>query len=621
MGAALTSPGKARAVAGEMAVRRLGLLIAAALAVTAALYAGGAFLGYRAALARLDGRGEAALTLAVDRLVSQLDQFRYLPAVLARHPLVGAALDGDTAPTATNAMLERAADISGALDIYVMDPGGTTIASSNWRLERSFIGQNFAWRPYFQRAITGGLGYYHAVGTTSGQRGFYFAHPVRAADDAIIGAIAVKLDLERIESAWRGDAEAAFFSDARGVIFLSNRDELVLKALYADGAQAPESDADRLQYAGLTPEPLAADPEASWGGHRLWSLEGGIQGLGQALWLSREVPTLNLTGHVLVSLAEARRQSALWGWLSAAVGALILLTVGEVWARRNRLRRRLAAEAQANARLEEQVAARTRALREANDQLRAEIGERVAAEARLRDVQDQLVQAGKLKALGEMSAGISHELNQPLAAIQTLADNTQILMDRGREAEVRGNLTSVSALAQRAARIIRNLRAFARKEEEAGREVDISAIVTEALDLAAPRLRAAGVTVAWDDQAPPVMGFGGPVRLQQVLVNLLGNAADAMAGQDGPREVDIRVEADGVQVVLVIDDTGPGLAAPDRVFDPFYTTKTVGEGLGLGLSISYGIVKSFGGELTGENRAEGGARFTVTLPAAREAAA
>ena len=603
-----------------MTRRRLGTAILAGLAVTALTCAVAATFSYRTALARLEGRADAALTLAIDRLESQLDQYRYLPAVMARHPAIRRSVTGPPATRDTaSRMMERVADISGASDIYVMDFGGTTIASSNWMEPHSFIGQNFAWRPYFKRAIGGGLGYYHAVGTTSGQRGFYFAHPIRDDADRITGVITVKLDLERIESAWRGDAQTAFFSDANGVIFLSNRDALLLRRL--PGSALDPGGADDLQYAGEVPEPMAADPETRQWGYRLWSLDLGLPGGLPALWLSRGVPTLDLTGHVLVDVAEARRQAALFGGLGAAIGALVMLVAFELVSRRNRLRTRFAQEARAKLVLEKQVNARTRELSIANDQLRAEIGERVAAEAQLRDVQEQLVQAAKLKALGEMSAGISHELNQPLAAIQTLADNAQILMDRGREDEVRGNLGSVSALAQRAGRIIRNLRAFARKEEEAGREVDLPTIVAQALELAAPRLDRAGVEVHWDRATPPVMAYGGPVRLQQVLVNLLSNAADAMADREEPRRIDISVSDLGGRATVVIEDTGPGLAAPDRIFDPFYTTKTVGEGLGLGLSISYGIVKSFGGELTGENAPGGGARFTLTLPRAREAAA
>ncbi len=582
-----------------------------ALLVIAALYVAGAWAGYRTALPRLAERGDAALELAQDRLAGQLAVYRYLPAVLARHPDVVASLQGR--PPA-HAYLRQVADVSGALDIYLMDRSGTTIAASNWQMERSFVGRNFAWRPYFQRAIGGGLGFYHAVGTTSLQRGFYFAHPVRDGADRIIGVLAVKVDLERIESVWRGDREAAFFHDSNGVIFLTNRDVLVLRRL----AEAAPLSAEALrQYADTAPVALPKLQNRQQGGHRIWTGLPGSELSGQAIWISRPMPTLGLTGNVLVDTAEGAAQATLWGLLSAASGAAILALGGIVVTRRNALRRQLETEEHAKARLERDVADRTRDLSDANAALRAEVAERVATEAALRDVQDQLVQAGKLKALGEMSAGISHELNQPLAAIQTLADNTEILLDRGDQDRVRGNLSAMAGLAERAGRIIRNLRAFARKEGEPAGEVDLICIVNDAIDIVAPRMRQSQVDLEWDPEARPVMAIGGKVRLQQVVLNLITNAMDAMEGQDTKR-LDISVARTGDRIQLSVRDEGPGLELPDQVFDPFFTTKAVGEGLGLGLSISYGIVQSFGGNIRGENCPGGGAVFTVDLPAARD---
>ncbi|NNU80484.1 sensor histidine kinase [Halovulum dunhuangense] len=591
-------------------------VLAGMLALVAGLSVLAGWLGHRAEVMRMERTGSATLEQAADWLSGQVDRYRYLPPLIARHPQVLAALQGGApAREEANRMLETAADVSGALDIYVMDGSGLTIAASNWLLDRSFIGQNFVWRPYFQRAMTGVLGYYHAVGTTSNQRGFYFAHPVRDPAGAIIGAVAVKIDLGRIEDGWRVDRDTLFFSDAREVIFLSSRAELVLRALRPDGPGPIPPGADAAQYAGVNPVPLGGLDPGEVHGRRLWQMSGLAALPARALWLEQPIPTLGLTGNILLDMAPAERQALLWASLTAACAALVILGATVALERRAALRRQLSTEERAKARLEAEVRARTAALSAAVARLENEVSERIATEARLRTVQDQLVQAEKLRALGALSAGISHELNQPLTAIQTLAENGGLLLERGEQARAATNLGRIAELAQRGGRIIRNLRAFARNEAEPATEVDLVAVVGDALDILEQRLAQAGVEVEWDAPRAPVMVIGGRVRLQQVVVNLLGNASDAMEGQPAPRRVVLSLERGAGRVRLRLRDTGPGLADPGRLFDPFYTTKPVGTGLGLGLSISYGIVQSFGGEIRGENASDGGAVFTVELPA------
>lgn len=615
-----------RAIIGAM-VLRMGsrlrstkvIFVLLALSSTAILALGAYLLAHRSGLDRTEVQAEQVLDRAEDRLLGQLGRFRYLPALLARHPDIGAVAT-DPGPDATdrgNRVMQTLADISGALDIYVMDLDGTTVAASNWALDRSFVGRNFSYRPYFQRAVRGGLGYYHAVGTTSGQRGYYFAHPIQDGSGAIRGVIVVKVDLERIETSWRGDKEVLFFSDDNGVIFLSNRDGLILTQF---PGTVLRDDHDARQYAGLHPRPpMPVALSDSWG-HRIWS-ESPVAGLPAAgMLVTRPVLRLGLDAHVLVDTSPAQRIAGLWAGLVAALAGAVWLGLAILLERRRALAMRLAVEARANAALEARVQRRTEALSEKNLQLEAEIAERLAAERELRLVQDQLVQAGKLTALGEMSAGISHELNQPLAAIQSLADNGEILIERGRTEEVAANISKISQLAGRMGRIIRNLRAFARKEGEETFDVDIVSVVNDALGIAAGRLMRARVNVVWD---PPEVQLvrGGRVRLQQVVVNLVSNAIDAMEGQVREKRIEITLSAVGDRVLLVVRDTGPGLDAADKVFDPFYTTKTVGEGLGLGLSISYGIVQSFGGDIYGATHEDGGAVFTISLKAASGAEA
>ncbi len=549
------------------------------------LFAGGYWVGYRVTLTQIAERGEAALTLVSERLTLQLERYRYLPSVLAGDPAVQSILQDPGSIAPGNSFLQRIADTSGASDIYVMDRTGLTIAASNWNLDRSFVGQNYAWRPYFQRAMDGGLGYYHAVGRVSDQRGFYFAHPILGPDRQIAGVITVKVDLDRIEGQWRGDQPNLFFSDQNGVIFLSNRPSLVLRKMN----EVPIADPAR--YSNRVIAPLPEFTKAQSAGFELWR---GLQLQDfpfEGLFLTSPVPTLDMNAHILINTDAAPTQALILGGLASALGGLIWAIAGFAMQRRAAYATQLKIEERARNQLEDKVEERTAALNQ---------------------VQAQLVQAGKLTALGEMSAGISHELNQPLAAIQSLADNADILLDRGDIGQVQGNVSKISKLAERMGRIIRNLRSFARNEAEEISDVDLCEVLQDALGIVHGKLDATGTKVTVRGDTRPVIVRGGKVRLQQVIVNLLSNAVDAMDGQHDKR-IDLSLQERGGQVRLTVRDYGPGLANPKRIFDPFYTTKTVGEGLGLGLSISYGIVQSFGGQIHGDNHPDGGALFTIDL--------
>jgi two-component system C4-dicarboxylate transport sensor histidine kinase DctB len=269
--------------------------------------------------------------------------------------------------------------------------------------------------------------------------------------------------------------------------------------------------------------------------------------------------------------------------------------------------------------LEQRVAERTRDLSESNLRLEAEVGERRAAEATLRQTQGELIQAGKLAALGQMSAALSHEFNQPLTAIRTYSENAIAFVEAGAGAKATENLGRVLRLTERMAQLSKHLTRFARRSQDTVLPVPLADALTEALELLEGRISRAGarVTVRGD---PHVAALGGQVRLQHVLMNLIGNAIDATPAGRTP-EIVVGVRHDGDTVEIVVEDNGSGIAEDvlPRIFDPFFTTKEVGAGLGLGLSISFNIVSEFGGSMRAENRPDGGARFVVTLRAAETA--
>jgi two-component system, NtrC family, C4-dicarboxylate transport sensor histidine kinase DctB len=267
--------------------------------------------------------------------------------------------------------------------------------------------------------------------------------------------------------------------------------------------------------------------------------------------------------------------------------------------------------------LEQRVAERTSDLLATNTRLLREIEEHRHTEHALRQTRDELVQAAKLAAIGQLAAGINHELNQPLTAIRFYADNAAAFLERKRPEDVRDNLGRISGLTERMGRIIQQLKIFARKSSGQRAPVSVTAVIDGVLALLAPRLKREGVAVATELPSQDIYCMGDLVRLEQVFVNLVSNAAQAMQDMPDPR-VEIAVGQDGDKVRITVRDHGPGIASEHlaQIFDPFFTTKQSGEGLGLGLSISMHIIEELGGTLRAANCADEGAEFTVELPAA-----
>ncbi|WP_170425291.1 sensor histidine kinase [Ruegeria arenilitoris] len=544
--------------------------------------------GYRQALSQLSEKAEADLELAADRLSTQMQVYQELAVLMATHPVLQ-RLETPAQKRAARAILLDVADKTSAVNMMYLDRSGRVLASA-----QPIAQESMSDHPAFQRAMQGAMGSAHGVVDVSGDRTYSYAAPTFGLDGRVEGALIVVADVQDVEQTWRGSTEAVFFIDGDGIVFISNRSDLLFW----------QRDEGQL---GLTP-PSGEDVDFASvlvGPHEVWNLNWGRYLPSRALHLMLELPVIDMTAEVLVDVAPAQRLAG----LQAATVAAICLAFGALLYLATERRRTLA---EANAVLETRVAQRTQALTAANMALRREVREREDAEAALKHAQEELIQAGKLSALGQMSAGISHELNQPLMAIQQFADNGSAFLSRGREEKASENLTRISAMAARMARIIKNLRAFARNESEPMGKVNLVQVIDTAVELTEARLRTEDVRLDWAPPKNPVYAWGGEVRLVQVFVNLINNAADAMSGQDD-RLIRIRIEARD-KLAVTVRDIGPGIENSEKLFEPFYTTKAVGssEGMGLGLSISYGLVQSFGGNIRGTNL-ETGAEFTVEL--------
>jgi two-component system, NtrC family, C4-dicarboxylate transport sensor histidine kinase DctB len=547
-------------------------------------------------------RAENILHQTVNALDSHLRRYEALPALLSNDDDIRLLLsDPKNAQriALVNLWLARTNALVEASDLYLIDLDGNTIAASNHDRADSFIGQNFSYRPYFTEARSGGSGRYFALGTTSGLRGYYFASPVRDLAGQVVGVLALKIGVDEIEAGWRAPDYRILVTDPEGIVFMATDADWLYRGLLPLTPDRRAKLAETRRYSDATLVELQVTSTASNGVALLQLADG--QGVARE-YIATEAPRpgAGWTVRVLLDASPIRAQARLVVLAAALfllVGLLLAWTVAQ---RRARLAERLATRDAAQADLERQVTERTADLTRAN--------------ADLYRMQADLVQAGKLAALGRLSAALSHEINQPLAAARNYADSAGLLIDRGDAARAKDNIGQILALIDRMATIARHLRNVARKPNEPLKVVNVADVVQDALTIAQTRLTASGARVTVDLPATLPTVQGGPVRLQQVIVNVLSNAADAVEGS-ADRRIEVTGHAEDNEVTLVIRDHGPGVAPAiaDRIFDPFFTTKQVGSGLGLGLSISYNIMKDFAGDLRVANHPEGGAVFTLVL--------
>ena len=547
---------------------------------------------------QLAEQNRQTLDLYVANLLGTLRRYEELPQILGGLPVLRQALQQPGDPLLQKIANEALADIrrrTGADVIYLLQPDGTTQVASNWAQADSFVHRNFAFRPYYREAMQGRLARFFGLGTTSIKRGYYFASAVKEGS-RIIGVLVVKVDLEHIERLWGNSPEQLLVIDNYCVVILSSRED------WRFHASRPLSAAERDEIHANIPYPVQ-DPKPLR--------------LQQSAWLSqsRTLPETGWTVSIYAprTLIERPVRSVLLIGGATLLALLLLLTLLTL-SRRHYLDR-IALEAEAKRQLEERVLERTRELENANAQLQQEVHEREQAQRELMRAQDEVVQAGKLTALGTMSASISHELNQPLAAIRSYADNARVLLDHQRTEDARGNLEQISDLTTRMASIIAHLKAYARGARRAPENVQLQPAIEDALSMVASRRRAMNVELLRDVPDAPLWVQAGETRLRQILGNLLTNALDALAEKAPPRRLWVIASQDQHGVTLTLRDNGPGFSedALAHAHEPFFTTKTTAKGLGLGLAICDNLLRALGGRLEMGNHLEGGAVVRLHL--------
>lgn len=579
---------------------------------------------YKRGLVELKEQGNIRLELYINYLQGVLGKYESLPELLAiDNNLVRTLLNPFeyNRIETLNKYLETINRVSDALDTYLMNKDGLTIAASNWNEKHPFIGRNFSYRPYFKDAMRGKLGRYFAIGTTSSKRGYYFAYPVRK-DDEILGAVAIKIDIDSVEQKWAHRNESFLVSDPDGVIFITTNPQWRYKTLQPLAPDVLKNIEENKRYPDASLTPLAESISTYEDDFQILTIDGGGKDTGKlrVLKQSQLMPHAGWDIHILSDISELKTRVLLVNILIALGLTVFYIMMLLLIQRKHRLAEldRIEQDSKkalrdANEMLESRVLNRTQQLTETNELLRQEILDRKQTEVKLKRTRKELIHAAKLAVLGQMSAGINHELNQPLAAIRSYADNGKQFLEKGRLNEAMWNLEQIGELTERMAQIGVQLKLFSKKSSGQIVAVPLHGVIDGALEILNPSLKKAGIATNIHVSPVDLEARANNVLLQQVLVNLIANAIQAMEGQE--LKV-IKIECTGVdgKVVVAVEDNGPGVAEEhlQDIFEPFFTTKKSGQGLGLGLTISDRIVREFGGQIR-LVKSKGGARFEFIL--------
>ncbi len=548
-------------------------------------------------LARGSARTELdqTLVLTTRAVEAEVERLRSLPAVAAEDARVRDALAGTGSLQDANAYLEKLTAHTLAGDLFLINAQGDTISASNWNSPGSFVGQNYAFRPYFQAAMQTGQGSFYAIGVTTGVPGFFLSTRLQAG--GAVGVLVVKLDLRPLEAIWRSANANVALADENGVVFLSSRPEWQYRALAQLSPEVLEQlDATRA-YEGVDLARSAPLMDTA--------LErGNASGDG---WIARisTMPSTNwqviaardTTGLQVLSLASA---------ILAALATLAIAAAFKAWEQRRQI---IALRLSQSEKLEAMVISRTA-------DLAREVEARTQIEVDLRTTQEALIHTEKMAALGRMSAAIVHEISQPLAAMEASLAAAELGLDR-QDARTAKRLDKARGLIRRMQRTTKHLKSFARKETAERSLIDLGVSVESAIDLVEPRAHAIGVVPTFHAPQGRVEVMAGAIRIEQVVVNLLLNALDAVA-ETPDANIKVSLTTDDGRARLRIVDTGKGILEEDlpKVTEPFFSTKLTGEGLGLGLAICKAILSDFNGTLdigAGDVR---GTQVLVTLPLA-----
>jgi two-component system C4-dicarboxylate transport sensor histidine kinase DctB len=524
-------------------------------------------------------RAELRLALYSGNMISELQRTSVVPLLLASDPLLGNALREGNFSAASQRLIKVQSEI-GVASIMLLDRDGRAVGATN----RNLLGTNFRTSGFFVDALRARDTVFTAEKRETGGYNFMYSRAV-IIDGRPAGIIAVAVDLMKYERAWAGFQDAVMVTDSEGTVILAT--EPRWRGLPLAEATAPNDNPSALGRAlQVTADWAQNPPDAYVQGQAVMQTEARVPFRGWRM--------------VTFTAYDSVRERVNGVLALEIMGFAILLALTfyalsrRAWSQSIGFQRESAE------------------LRLLNARLQREIAEREKVQKDLAVAELTLAQSSKLAALGEMSAAVSHELNQPLAAMKTYLAGARLLLQRRRPEEALSSFQRIDDLIERMGAITRQLKSYARKGGEAFEPVDVRQSVSSALSMMEPQLKSRVVKITRALPRQPVMVRADRIRLEQVIINLLRNALDATKDRPNP-QIDLLL-SQGETATLMVRDNGPGIADLSNLFEPFYTTKKPGEGVGLGLTISSGIVNDLGGRLTGRNAPGGGAVFEIQLP-------
>ncbi|WP_165602604.1 sensor histidine kinase [Candidatus Terasakiella magnetica] len=532
------------------------------------------------------------LSLYENTLVSEIERFSYFPYVLSQDSFVINSLENGN----LNGLNERLAafvDKSGLAYIYLMDKNGVTVSASNYKSKNSFIGRSYKFRPYFKQAIQGSRGEFYGIGVTTFLPGYFISAPVRKVNGEIIGVVAIKIDLRKLEEIWASAGENVLLTNRDGIVLLSSNKAWRYRSLFPISDKRRIEIREERQFAN---QPLKS---LNW---RVWNeTEAVVEGQ-HFLIEQKELQQREWTLHYFASDRPVQEKT----WL-ALISIIVVLVIifSYLQLRRSLKIGQALRDSQAD----------SAELREANLRLAHEVEERKATEERLKKTRSELSRASRLAALGQLSVSVTHELGQPIAAMRnylTAAEFAPVPPEAS-------FLEKMTNLALRMENITKQLKFFAQPGELRFEQVNMHDVIAGAQELVMPNLGASCAQLKKELVERAVYVRGNQLRLEQVLTNLMRNALDAMEGTDQSFLI-IRMTCTTDKAIIEVLDTGSGLegATLEKLQEPFVTSKASGKGMGLGLSISTEIVKEHNGALKARNRDKGGAAFSIELPLSDE---
>ena len=524
-------------------------------------------------------QAELRLQLYTNSIESELERNRFITLLIAGDPNLHTILRKNNGKMLNQYVQKHTKYYT--QNITLLDPNGFPFVSN----KENLINNQHSNQGYFKSAIKSDQIIFTTILNQSEneENKFIYSHSIKESNQ-ILGVIVNEVSLNKTEDAWVNNSEAVIVTNKDDKILLSSKPEWFTSQITNQSPSAQPKNLLNSVQSFTHWEELPA--KAFLNKNTLLQLEA---------WFNKN------EWRILYYTTYAPVREKVNGIIALEITALaILLTlIFYLLSRRSRIQSIIFMEESNN-------------LRHMNSRLQNEINEREKAEKNLKVAEQSLAQNSKLAALGEMSAAVSHELNQPLAAMKTYLAGAKLLLQRSRSDEALSSFQRIDDLIERMATITKQLKSHARKGSDELVEVDLKIVISDALNIMSSQLNTLQVEYSQILPEQPVIVLGDQIRLEQVMINLLRNALDAMENTKIPKlEVILKITSNAV---ISVKDNGQGIDDLESLFEPFYTTKKPGDGVGLGLAISSGIIKDLGGRLVARNNKTLGAVFEIYLP-------